>query len=187
MTRTTSRELANRIQNIKDALDLKDDKISDLLIEARYNDEKNIEDILRKEGEMMAQEEFIYTLENEFLKTQTLQKIREYKEYSSDEWDFLSNQEKNIIQNTIKILKKTSLEYSLKRAELMILRKEVIDFVTTKLKNIDSSKKPTDIINIIIDNYTYLDTLKNLGYNKEKDGYLRKYYLDEDLMFKLKE
>ena len=43
-----------------------------------------------------------------------------------------------IIYNTINILKRTELEYRLNRADLMIMRKEVIDLVTSRLKSIKS-------------------------------------------------
>lgn len=190
MTRTTSRELAHRINSIKDGLKLeelnKGDNLLELLLETRKMDESGIEMILRNEGEMIAQEEFIYSLENEFLKTQTLQKIREYKDKPSEDWDFLNKDEQNIIYNTIKLLKKTELEYQLNRADLMIMRKEVIDLVTTRLKSIKSDKKPKDLINIIINNYTYLDTLKELGVTKNEDDLIIKYYLDDNLIYRIK-
>jgi len=67
----------------------------------------------------------------------------------------------------------------------MILRKEVIDFVTNRLKSVKSDKKPKEIINTIINNYTYLDTLNELGYDK-KDDIFKKYYLDDNLVYRLK-
>ena len=189
MTRTTSRELAHRINAIKDGLELEKlnegNNLLELLLETRKMDESSIEMILKNEGEMIAQEEFIYSIENEFLKAQTLQKIREYKDKPSEDWDFLNKDEKNIIYNTIKLLKKTELEYRLNRADLMVMRKEVIDLVQTRLKSIKSNKKPQDIINAIINNYTYLDTLKNLGVTKE-DDIINKYFLDDDLVYRIK-
>jgi len=189
MTRTTSRELAYRINAIKDGLELEKlnegNNLLELLLETRKMDESGIEMILKNEGEMIAQEEFIYSIENEFLKAQTLQKIREYKDKPSEDWDFLNKDEKNIIYNTIKLLKKTELEYRLNRADLMVMRKEVIDLVQTRLKSIKSNKKPQDIINAIINNYTYLDTLKNLGVTKE-DDIINKYFLDDDLVYRIK-
>ena len=189
MTRTTSRELAHRINAIKDGLELEKlnegNNLLELLLETRKMDESGIEMILKNEGEMIAQEEFIYSIENEFLKAQTLQKIREYKDEPSEDWDFLNKDEKSIIYNTIKLLKKTELEYRLNRADLMVMRKEVIDLVQTRLKSIKSNKKPQDIINTIINNYTYLDTLKNLGVTKE-DDIINKYFLDDDLVYRIK-
>lgn len=189
MTRTTSRELAHRLNSIKDGLKLEElnngNNLLELLLETRKMDESGIEMILRNEGEMIAQEEFIYSIENEFLKAQTLEKIREYKEKSSEDWDFLNKDEKSIIYNTIKLLKRTELEYRLNRADLMIMRKEVIDLITTRLHSIQSDKKPTELINIIINNYTYLDTLKNLGVTKEEDLF-KKYYLDKNLIYRIK-
>jgi len=189
MTRTTSRELAHRINAIKDGLELEKlnegNNLLELLLETRKMDESGIEMILKNEGEMIAQEEFIYSIENEFLKAQTLQKIREYKDEPSEDWDFLNKDEKSIIYNTIKLLKKTELEYRLNRADLMVMRKEVIDLVQTRLKSIKSNKKPQDIINAIINNYTYLDTLKNLGVTKE-DDIINKYFLDDDLVYRIK-
>lgn len=188
MTRTTSRELAHRISSIQKGLEL--DKINDrdllaLLIETRKMDDTAMEIILKKEGEMIAQENFIYSIENQFLQSQTLQTIREYKETSSDDWGFLNKDEQDIIYNTIKILKKTTLEYTLERADLMIMRKEAIDFIQTRLKTLNSTLNANEIIDIIINNYTYLDTLKNLGYNKNSDDILSKYYLDENLVYRL--
>jgi hypothetical protein len=188
LTRTTTRELANRLNSIKDGLELEEQNQSliDLLTQTRTLDDSAIEILLKKEGAMKAQEEFVYEIENQFLKSQTLQIIRENIEEPSEEWSFLTNQEKNTIYNTIKILKKTELEFRLERADLMIMRKEVIDFVTTRLKKISSDKKPQDIINIIINNYTYIDTLRNLGYERTNDGEFIKYYLDENLLYKYK-
>jgi len=187
MNRTTSRELSHRINSIQQGLELQsmsDKSLLSLLLETKRMDESTIEDLIKNEGEMIAQEEFIYTVENLFLESQTLQKIREYKDFSSEDWNFLTPKEQNIINNTIKLLKKTTLEYTLTRAELMIMRKEIIDFVTNRLKQLNSTLNPTELINIIINNYTYLDTLNNLGYDKDEDGYLSKFYLDENLSYK---
>jgi hypothetical protein len=184
MNRTTSRELANRIQAIKEGLKINDEKILKMMEETKKIDDMAIEDILRKEGEIIAQDNFIYDLENVFLSSQDLKTIREFKDVPSEEWTFLKKSEKALINNTIKILKKTSLEYRLSRAELMILRKEVIDFVQTRLKTIKSELTPREIINIIVNDYTYIDSLKNLGLYKDEDGYLNKYFLGDDLVYK---
>jgi len=184
MNRTTSRELTHRISAIREGLKINDEKILKMMEETKKIDDMAVEDIIRKEGEIIAQENFIYDLENIYLSSQDLKTIREYKDEPSSEWPFLTTSEKSLINNTLKILKKTSLEYRLSRAELMILRKEVIDFVQTRLKTIKSGLTPRDIINIIVNDYTYIDSLKNLGLYKDDDGYLNKYFLDDNLIYK---
>jgi len=186
MNRSHSRELVHRIEAIKEGLEIQDSEIMAVIQDTIDMDQKSVEDIIRAEGSMIAHEDFIYSIENIFLSSQTLQTIREHNDEPSSEWAFLKDTERTLINNTIKLLKKTSLEYQLSRAELMILRKEVIDFVQSRLRKINSNLVPGEIINLIIQNYSYIDSLKNLGFYKNQEGYLEKYFLDENLVYKKK-
>jgi hypothetical protein len=67
---------------------------------------------------------------------------------------------------------------------LFILRKETINFITKKLKSIKSIFEPKEIIDIIINNYGYINNLKELNYDEH--NIFNRYYLDDDLIYRLK-
>ena len=180
--------VTERIKALQEGLDLKsleakNINLTKMLAETRELDNKAIEELIKKEGEMIAQQDFVYTIEDQILSKQSIRAIRKYKDVQSDEWKFITNEERVLIDNTARLIKKAHLEFELQKADLMIMRKEVIDFVTHRLNKIKSDKKPQDIINLIINNYSYLDTLRELGYNKNEEGEFIPYVLNNKLEY----
>lgn len=198
MAKESIKELAHKIKTLKTGLELgSDENIFKTLVQTKKMDDLAIENIIRNEGAMQAQEDFIYQIENEFLKEQTIYQIRRFQKKPSTEWTFLSDIQKRILNTNKDILKRTMIKYRLSRAELMILRKAVIDFVTKRLKRLElkstetkyTPEKAKELINIIINNYTYIDTLRNLGFYKdpEDEFSMYKYVLDDNFRYREQE
>jgi hypothetical protein len=132
-------------------------------------------------------------IEDSYLAEQELSTIYEYKEKDPMEWVFLTEEQKSILRSTENFYKNVKKEYIINRADLMILRKEVTNFVTVVLKNlikeknIDNTDRFDEIINYVINNYTYSDTMKSLGFlpsvdEETNEVFLERYKLDEETL-----
>jgi hypothetical protein len=182
--RKSIKELKYRYNAIKDGLNISDENTMKMLIETKHLDDEAIERIIKMEGEKIAIEKAIYDIENLFLSEQNIDIIYEYKDVHSDEWDFLNKDMKKILRINEKILKDVKLIYLIDKAELMIMRKAVLEFVENR-KNLKNISNIDEVLRYIINNYTYIDTLKDLGYKiiEDKDNlYLEKYILDEETL-----
>jgi len=183
-------ELKYRYERLRDGLQIESDEIMNMLIETRREDDKGIEAIIRGEGEKNIINNFMIDIEDSFLGSQDIDTIYKYLDKSPEEWDFITEEQKAILRNTENFYKRIKRNYMLYRAYLMILRKEVINFVEVTIKKLDNkdeiqqSELFKEMTRYIISNYTYKDTMKELGFevqrNEElKEDKLYRYKLDE--------
>jgi len=194
MRNISAQELSYRYNAIKENLQISSDEIMDMLIETRRQDDMGIEEIIRGEGAKQSINNFLLFIEDSFLSDLDIKEIYKYKDIETSEWDFLSFEEQSLLKNTESFYKEIYKDYMLNRAYLMIMRKEVTNFVEVTLKKINSkpsSEKFNEIVNYIINNYTYADTMKALGFDVQQDKetqeiLLARYRLDEEtLRYKL--
>ena len=188
--RTSKQELKYRYECLREGLQIKDLDILEMLIETRRQDDMGIEEIIKSEGEKKAANNFLLEIEDGFLSKQDINNIYKFKDKEPDSWDFLTDEQKSILENTENFYKQIKRDYLLNRADLMILRKEVTNFVTVIMKNLLKDKKIdnmdnfNEIVSYIINNYTYQDTMKGLGFSVYLDEeineiYLERYKIDE--------
>jgi hypothetical protein len=190
MRTISQQELKYRYEELRNGLGIDDEEIMNMLINTRMQDDMGIEIIIRGEGEKTAINNFLMNIEDKYLSEQDLDTIYKFKEKNSLNWDFLSDEQLAILRNTEKFYNNIKKDYIINRADLMILRKEVTNFVTVTLKrlikdkNIDNTDRFDEFINYIINNYTYSDTIKELGFNPSIDEdtneiFLERFRLDE--------
>jgi len=183
-------ELKYRYERLRDGLQIESDEIMNMLIETRREDDKGIEAIIRGEGEKNIINNFMIDIEDSFLGSQDIDTIYKYLDRSPEEWDFITEEQKAILRNTENFYKRIKRNYMLYRAYLMILRKEVINFVEVTIKKLNNkdeiqqSELFKEMTRYIISNYTYKDTMKELGfevqrYEELKEDKLYRYKLDE--------
>ena len=178
--RTSTDELKYRYEALREGLKITDEETLKMLQTTREHDDIGMEIILRNEGEKIALYNFIFDIEESFLSTLEIEEIYQYKELDTKEWDFLSKEQILVLSNTLKLYKSIQREYLLNRADLMVLRKEVDNFVRYHIKG--NKKLYKDMINHIINNYSYSDSLRKLGFTSVKeDGviFIEKMYLNE--------
>jgi len=190
MAKLSQQELKYRYKELREGLGIDSDEIMDMLVNTRIQDDKGIEAIIRGEGEKAIINSFLLDIEDKYLGEQDIDNIYKNKDKSPSDWKFLSEERKSILRNTENFYKTVKKDYMLNRANLMILRKEVTNFVTVvlknlvKSKNIDNTSRFNEFVNYIIRNYTYSDTIKSLGFNpiiddETKEIYLKRLKLDE--------
>jgi len=183
-------ELKYRYERLRDGLQIESNEIMNMLTETRREDDKGIEAIIRGEGEKNIINNFMIDIEDSFLGSQDIDTIYKYLDRSPEEWDFITEEQKAILRNTENFYKRIKRNYMLYRAYLMILRKEVINFVEVTIKKLNNkdeiqqSELFKEMTRYIISNYTYKDTMKELGfevqrYEELKEDKLYRYKLDE--------
>jgi len=180
-------ELKYRYERLRDGLQIESDEIMNMLTETRREDDKGIEAIIRGEGEKNIINNFMIDIEDSFLSSQNIDTIYKYLDKSPEEWDFITEEQKAILRNTENFYKRLKRNYMLYRAYLMILRKEVINFVEVTIKKLDNkdeiqqSELFKEMTKYIISNYTYKDTMKELGFEVQRDEELK-----EDKLYRYK-
>ena len=182
--RTSTQELKYRYQELKEGLQIDDKEILDMLQKTRKHDDMGLEIIIRSEGEKIAINNFIFDIEDDYLRERSIEEIYKYKEISTDDWDFLTKKQKTILRNTLNFFKSVQREYLLNRADLMILRKEVDNFVRYSLAKVNSTANYEDMVRHVINNYSYSDSMRGYGFSvtQSSDGsmvYLNPLELDE--------
>ncbi len=83
----------------------------------------------------------------------------------------LSNNDENLINNLIKLKNKSEISFKKSKGSLHILRKNTWYILNEMYNDSEIDKKKINILlykellNYLIENYSYSDTLKNKGYN----------------------
>jgi len=176
--RKNNLELKDNFSILADKLNLNEHEMSLLYENYIKQDEINIEYCLRSEGSINAISDFITDIENVYLSELDISEIYNFKDKNSSEWFFLDITKTNNIYNTILLLEEYYRNLDINKSQLMILRKEVNEFVMNRLKVLRDNTIPSDVVNHIIDNYTYEGTLFNLGFDKD----INKLKLNEDTL-----
>jgi len=183
--RTSTKELQHRYKALKEGLEIDNNEIMQMLMETRQHDDYGIEVIIKSDGAKKAINNFILEIEKNILSSQNIGNIYKYKKTKPKDWPFITTEEESILRNTTNFYKEMKLKYMVNRAELMIMRKEVFEFVRT----VGTAENFKEMIKYIINNYTYYDTLKSLGFSPtevEGETSLVPYKLDPDtLLYKV--
>jgi len=182
--RITTNDLKMRYEAIKDGLEIEDEKILEMLMDTIAYDEQGIAIVIKLESSIKTLKDYYESIKRKYLSKLDLKDIYKYKELDIEEWDFLSKDEEETLFNIKFFIRKQKREYMLARADLMILRKAVIDFIENYISKNNIKTVPFDIITKIINNYTYKDSMFNLGYDIEHtqvtdEVTMRKLHLDE--------
>ena len=191
MKRFSAQELKYRYERLREGLQIESDEIMDMLIETRKEDDKGIEAIIRGEGEKNIINNFMLDIEDSYLAAQDIGTIYKSLEKEPEEWDFITEDQKAILRNTENFYKRVQRDYLLYRAYLMIMRKEVINFVEVTVKKMNNKDEIQqsglfkEMTKYIINNYTYKDSMRELGFDVQRDedtneDKLYRYKLDEE-------
>jgi len=164
-------ENKEKIELLLEAIDTESEEIKELLENTLTIDLNATEEIIRLNSEMLLLEDIIFDIEDELLKQQDISTIRKYKEIPSEEWPFMNTNYKKILYNTKRKHKIAKLNFSVAKAELIIMRKAVDDFIKKLLKKSNPSKELMDLITPILENYSYEDTLNSLYVTKNFEKY----------------
>lgn len=178
--KTSNSELKERLFQIEQLLEIKEGDL-EMLKSVIDNDILGISIILNNEGSIKRLTKEISQIKILMLKEYTKGNYELFKTYYENEisqtghWDFLSESQKKLLKRLNKLYKNLVQKYFENRGDLMLYRKTINSFISSKLKNKESLSDLKEVRSYLINNYSYYDTLKNLGLNPEigKDGFVK--------------
>jgi hypothetical protein len=184
--KASNSEIKEFFHEIKEKMELGEGD-TEILTSVIDNDIFGISVILTDEGIVRRLQKEMETIRVSFLKQYANGDYEVFKKYykaPGEEWTFLNQEQKNVIQKLAKLHKNALQKYFEDRGDLMIYRKAVNGFISSRIKNKESLTDLKEVRNYLLNNYSYHDTLYGLGLNPEigEDGFvkLNKLKLDEN-------
>lgn len=188
----SQQDLAERLHEIKQLMELSGSDI-EILTSVIDNDIFGISVILVDEGALRKLKTEIQAIKLRFLK-ENISNYEEFKKYYStfntykEDLSFITNRQKLVLAEMSTIYRNQVQKYFEDRGDLMIYRKTVNSFISSKLNNKDSLKDLQEVRGYLLTNYSYQDTLYELGLNPEigEDGFVKldKLIITEDGIIK---
>ena len=175
--KSSSYELKERLFELNNLIDIGENH-KDVLENIIENDIMAISIILSDEGLIRRIKKELYKIKILFLKDYSngdYEVFKKYKKLPEGQWDFLTNNQKEIIGFLEKGYKSSLQSYFENRGDMMIIRKTINNFISNNIKNKESINDLNKVRNYLMNNYSYQDTLYNLGLNPAvgEDGFLK--------------
>lgn len=184
--KTSNAEIKDRFHEIQQKMELSPNDLG-ILKNVIDNDIFGVSVILHDEGIIRRLAKELEEVKLIFLKEHAAGDYNIFKKYykaDGYEWDFLTKSQKELLGKLSKSYKKIVQKYFEDRGDLMIYRKSVNSFISSKLKNKESLEDLQEVRGYLLNNYSYHDTLMELGLNPEigEDGFVKldKLVLDEN-------
>jgi len=188
--RVSKNELKERLYEIQEKLEVSPEEL-DILADVIDNDIYGLSIILISEGYIRKCKYHIEEIKNKFLKDFSNGDYDIFKKYYKKDmrtWTFLSEEQKRIIRSFDKLYKQSLKDYFINRGDLMIFRKTFNSFISSRVKNKEDIEDIKLVRNYLMNNYSYYDSLYNLGRNPEigDDGFIKLNKLSLDSNGRLK-
>jgi len=170
--KVSNKELKERFHNIKEKCEVQEQDLN-LMKDIIDSDIFGLSVVLYDEGMARKLKKILHDITIEFLKEYSngdYEIFSEYYKKSLDEWDFLNKDQLRIIKNINNMYKESLQKYFEDRGDLMIFRKTVNNFIASRLKNKESMDDLHETRNYLLNNYSYQDSLYNLGLNPQIDS-----------------
>lgn len=184
--KASNSEIKEFFYEIQEKMHLNEDE-TEILTSVIDNDIFGVSVILTDEGIIRRLKKEMEEVRVQFLKdyaNSDYKVFRKYYKAPATDWVFLSKEQNNVIVKLSKLYNNAVQKYFEDRGDLMIYRKTVNSFISSRLKNKESLTDLREVRNYLLNNYSYHDTLYSLGLNPEigEDGFvkLNKLKLDEN-------